>query len=447
MRGIPFPANPCRAPAKTLRLETLARELALKALYQCDLVEDHSPEDLRAFCSEYGDARAAALAVELLSGCLEHREEVDAVIRQTAQNWELERMATTDRNILRLGVFELLFHQQTPPKVAINEAIELAKKYSTENSPTFVNGVLDRIFNTRVVGGESPAGPRPALKPDPQARADLHVHSTASDGSVDPADLPALAAKAGLSAFALTDHDSVEGVAAAREAAQKAGVDLVAGVELTGYAPRPDGGEVEVHIAGLFVDETSAALRERLRELREARVDRVHRMMARLHEIGLDVDEQAVLARAHGGSVGRVHVAQQMVEQGFCRDLREVFDRYIGAGCPGYVPKEQLTPAEAVRLAHDAGGCAVLCHPGLLLGLEEQLPGLVESGLDAIEVHYPVHSDRDEMRLLELAKECGLAVTGGSDYHGDVKPDIHIGQEFVSFVELCELQRRAAGKA
>ncbi len=440
-----------------MRLETLARELALKALYQYDLVEDRTPEDLSAFCSDFGDPKAAALAMELLSGCLEHREAVDNVIRETAQNWELERMATTDRNILRLGVFELLFHQQTPPKVAINEAIELAKKYSTENSPTFVNGVLDRIFNTRVVDGGTPDGPEPAegeakgarlsIKPDPQARADLHVHSTASDGFVAPADLPAVAAKAGLSGFALTDHDSVEGVAAAREAAEKVGIALVPGVELTGYAPMPDGKEVEVHIAGLFVDETSSALRDRLRELREARVDRVHRMMARLHEIGLDVDEQAVLARAQGGSVGRVHVAQQMAEQGLCRDLRDAFDRYIGAGCPGYVPKEQLTPAEAVQLAHDAGGCAVLCHPGLLLGLEEHLPGLVESGLDAIEVHYPMHSDRDEMRLLEMAKDYGLAVTGGSDYHGDVKPDIHLGQEFVSFIELCELQRRAGRKS
>jgi predicted metal-dependent phosphoesterase TrpH len=356
---------------------------------------------------------------------------------------------------LRLGVFELLFHTRTPPKVAINEAIELAKKYSTENSPTFVNGVLDKIFNTRVVGGEPAAGnaaapalaATPALRPDPLAKADLHVHSTASDGSVDPADLAALALKAGMAAFALTDHDSVEGVAAAREAARKAGVELVAGVELTGYAPAPDGSEVEVHIVGLFVDETSQALLGRLRELREARVDRVHRMMARLHEIGLDVDEQAVLARAQGGSVGRVHVAQQMVEQGYCADLRDAFDRYIGAGCPAYVPKEQLTPAEAVQLAHSAGGCSVLSHPGLLLGVEEHLPGLVESGLDAIEVHYPMHSDRDEARLLEMARENGLAVSGGSDFHGAAKPDVHVGQEFVTFIELCELQRRAAAKA
>jgi transcription antitermination factor NusB len=429
-----------------LRLETLARELALKALYQHDLVEDRTQEDLRAFCLEYGDGKAAGLAMELLSGCLEHREAVDSVIRETAQNWELERMATTDRNILRLGVFELLFHQQTPPKVAINEAIELAKKYSTENSPTFVNGVLDRIFNTRVVSAEAPAEPALALKPDPEAKADLHVHSTASDGSFDPAELPALAAKAGLSAFALTDHDSVEGIAAARKGARKAGVELVPGVELTGYTQGRDGREVEIHIAGLFVDETSEPLRNRLRELREARVARARLIVAKLREIGLDVDEQAVMARAQGGSVGRVHVAQQMVEQGFCRDLREAFERYIGAGCPAYVPKEQLTPAEAVALARSAGGCAVLCHPGLLLGVEEHLPGLVESGLDGIEVHYPMHSDRDEKALLDMAREYGLAVTGGSDFHGAAKPDIHIGQEFVSFVELCDLQRRAVRK-
>ena len=349
--------------------------------------------------------------------------------------------------------------------------VELAKKFSTENSPTFVNGVLDRIFNTRVAGLETPqtqvaqagvtqedcpapyqaaavtACAVPTLRPDPEARADLHVHSTASDGSVAPEDLPALAVKAGMAAFALTDHDSVEGVAAARAAAQKVGVELIPGVELTGYAPRADGSEAEVHIAGLFVDETCKALLDRLKELREARVKRVHEITAILRDLGLDISEEAVLARAQGGAVGRVHVARQMVEQGYCADLREAFDRYLGAGCPACVPKEQLTPAEAVRLAKSAGGCAVLCHPGLSLDMEDLIPGLVESGLDALEVHYPMHSARDEARLLEMAREYGLTATGGSDFHGEAKPDISIGQEFVTFVELCELQRRAARKA
>jgi len=433
-----------------LRLETLARELALKALYQHDLLSERTTEELRAFCHEFGDAAAAELAMELIEGTLEHREAVDGVIRETAQNWELGRMATTDRNILRLGVFELLFHRQTPPKVAVNEAIELAKKYSTENSPTFVNGVLDRILNTRVLGAKNAAkadAPTPVLKPDPQLKADLHVHSTASDGSFEPEELPALAARSGLAAFALTDHDSLEGVEAAQAAARDAGIELIPGVELTGYAQRPDGSEVEIHIAGLFVDPNGSVLRDRLRQLREARVLRARRIAEKLRQIGLPLDEEAVVARAQGGSVGRIHVAQQMVEQGFCKDLREAFDRYIGAGCPAYVQKEQLTPAGAVELVHSAGGCAVLCHPGLVLGLEEHLPALVECGLDAMEVHYPMHSARDEQQLMDIARDYGLAVTGGSDFHGKAKPDIHIGQEFVSFVELCELQRRAARKA
>ncbi len=445
-----------------LRVQTLARELALKALYQHDLLGGRSPEELRAFCTQNGGPEVAEPAIELVEGCIGHGEKLDEVIRRTAENWELKRMATSDRNILRLGVFELLFRQQTPPKVAINEAIELAKKYSTANSPPFINGVLDRIYNVHVVGGaEEEAGPLPeaddspgaagkgraagvTARPDPQARADLHVHSTASDGSHEPSELPAMAAKAGVAALALTDHDSVEGVAAAGEAAAAVGVELVPGVELTGYAPRADGtGEMEVHIAGLFVDATSPVLLGRLRDLRAARVERIRQMSRKLGELGMAMDSEDVLRRADGGSVGRVHFAQQMVAQGYCRDLSEAFQRYIGADCPAYVAKEKMTPAQAIALVQAAGGCSALCHPALLPDFESYLEELVEQGLDALEVHCPVHTPQDERRLLEMARRFALAVTGGSDFHGAAKPEIRIGQETVSFVELDRLKQRA----
>ncbi|MHC4591559.1 MAG: transcription antitermination factor NusB [Planctomycetota bacterium] len=289
-----------------MRAQTLARELALQALYQHDLLGELPEGKLRAFCQENARPEVAEVALHLVEGCIARQDALDEIIRQTAENWELERMATSDRNILRLGVYELLFRKETPPKVAINEAIELAKKYSTENSPTFVNGVLDRIYTERsaedsdegaalsdcagcsLESAAAGGGVAVLERADPQARVDLHVHSTASDGSVDPADLPALAAKAGLAAFALTDHDSLEGIRVAGEAAEEIGILLVPGVELTGYAPSPDGEEdVEVHVAGVLVDAGSPALLDRLCQLRAARVQRVEQMSQKLQEFGV----------------------------------------------------------------------------------------------------------------------------------------------------------------
>ena len=430
---------------EALRLQTLAREAALKALYQYDLVAGRTLRDLLAFCAQSARPQAAELARQIVAGCIEHREELDDIIRRTAENWDIERMATADRNILRIGVYELLHRPETPPKVAINEAIELSKKYSTENSPTFVNGILDRIYATQVLPylADGSAG----VPPDPMARCDLHVHSTASDGTVDPAELPAMAAKAGLAAMALTDHDSVQGVAAARDAAEALGIELISGVELTAYAPAADGpAQVELHVAGLFVDHTSPDLLARLSRLRRSRVERVEQMARKLAEMGMRLDAEAVLARSQGGAVGRLHVAQEMVTRGYCADIGEAFDRHIGLGRPGYVPKEEMSPAEALELLHAAGGCGTLCHAGSIGDIDDRLPGLVEQGLDALEVHCPAHRPQDEKRLMDLAREHGLLVTGGSDFHGAVRPDVRLGQEAVSGVELDQLRRRAAAR-
>ncbi len=438
-----------------VRIETQARELALQALYQYDVLEACSLNELRTFCRENASTEAADLAMELIEGCIEHKETLDDIIRRTAEHWELERMAISDRNILRLGTFELLFRPQTPPKVALNEAIELAKKYSTENSPTFVNGILDRVYTAHVKSPPSedlqePAQSAPAAHgapatqtPDPQARADLHVHSTASDGSFAPAELPAMAAGAGLSGLALTDHDSVEGVAAARLAAEAVGIELVPGVELTSYARLAGRPETELHIAGLFVDCDNPDLTERLRGLRSARVERVKEITGKLREMGIEIESEQVLQRGPDAAVGRVHVAQEMIERGYCRDVAEVFGRYIGEGCPAYVLKEKMTPAEAIELVRTARGCAVLCHPSLTPGIEEYIEELVRDGLDALEVYCPAHTPRDKERLLAMARRFDLAVTGGSDFHGAAKPNIRIGHESVSFVELHELRRRA----
>jgi predicted metal-dependent phosphoesterase TrpH len=166
-------------------------------------------------------------------------------------------------------------------------------------------------------------------------------------------------------------------------------------------------------------------------------------MVEKLCKLGLTVDAESVLARAHGGAVGRLHLAQELVDLGHCRTLRDVFDQYIAGGRPAHVPKTKVRPGEAIEMIKEAGGCAVLCHPCMTDGFEELLPELVDLGLDALEAHYPSHSADDEKHLMDLARLYGLGITGGSDFHGDSKPGIDIGQEFVSFVELCDLQQRA----
>ena len=441
-----------------MKRRSLSRELALKALYQGDLT-GRLPADGLEELAEREDAQdTLAFARELTDGCAANRDAVDKVIQDTAENWRLDRMPFIDRNILRLAAYELLFRHDTPPKVAINEAIELAKKYSTENSGIFVNGVLDKIYSlygdrNRVEGADAPAvedrrstveNALRLLVGADQARADLHAHSTASDGSFTPQEVVRLAAQAGLSALALTDHDTVEGIRDAAPTAEEAGVRLIPGVELTAYSSNVhDGREMEVHVLGLFVDCEDAEFLAELERLRHIRVARIEQIAQKLSGLGLHLEADQILERARGGSVGRLHVARQMVRQSLCTGIKEAFDRYIGEGRPAYVSKERLTPAQAIQLIHSAGGCAVLAHPGCLMGADDLMEQLTQGGLDGVEVDYPGHSDGQRRHWKETADRFGLAASGGSDFHGDVKPETVIGLESVSLQQVCELLDRA----
>ena len=442
-----------------MRKRTQARQFALKALYQNDVMGELSPRTLEALCETEEAGEMLPFGRELLEGCLANQEVIDRIIEETAEHWRLDRMPIIDRNILRLATYEMVCRDDTPPKVAINEAIELAKKYSTENSATFVNGVLDRIYSTHArerkdseQNGSSGLqkedncglGVCKQFTPDPGARADLHVHSSASDGSLEPQEVVRLAAHSGLSAIALTDHDTVDGVPAAARAAAEVGIHLIPAVELTSYIDGEDrSGELEVHLIGLFVDTAAPHFVAELERLREVRVARVKKMSEKLRNLGFQLDSEDVLSRALGGSVGRVHVAQEMVQQGICDDIREAFDHYIGADGPAYVPKERLTPVEAIELVRSAGGCPVLAHPGLTEDAEDLLEHLAAAGLAGVEVHCPCHTPEDERRFLDVARRLGLAVSGGSDFHGEAKPRVSIGQECVSLVEVCDLAERA----
>lgn len=245
----------------------------------------------------------------------------------------------------------------------------------------------------------------------PALYVDLHMHSTASDGSRSPGEVIRAAARARLAAIALTDHDTVAGLPEAQRAGEELGVRVIAGVELSAVE-----GDTETHLLGLHLRDT-AVLERALAGLREMRERRARRIVEQLHAIGVHITMEAVLAQAADGAVGRPHVARALIAEGWAVDSRDAFDRYLGAGRPAYVPKEQLGMREAIGMIHDAGGLAVLAHPAAS-GTRERLSVLRDQGLDGVEVKHPSHSAADTARLAALARELDLVPSGGSDWHG-----------------------------
>lgn len=239
---------------------------------------------------------------------------------------------------------------------------------------------------------------------------DLHMHSTASDGALPAVEVVAAAARAGLHAIALTDHDTLAGVPDATATGGRLGVRVVPGVELSAH----DHGEV--HLLGLHISR-AAVLEARLVRFREARRARAQRIVERLNELGVPVTMANVLEHAGTGAIGRPHVARALVSLGRVRDQREAFDRWLGAGKPAYVEKEYLGIRDAIALVHEAGGIAVLAHPGpaATRARLEELRGI---GLDGVEVRHPGHSAEDVARIGALASHFELLSSGGSDWHG-----------------------------
>lgn len=246
----------------------------------------------------------------------------------------------------------------------------------------------------------------------PAARhIDLHLHSTASDGTTLPEAVVAAARLAGVMAIALTDHDTVEGIPAARAAAAGTGLDLVAGVELSAYE-----GDDEVHILGLHIEQLET-MGDSLRVFRSARRERAEEIVRKLNALGVRITFEDVLAVAKDAAIGRPHVARAMVENGWAMDLRDAFDRYLGAGRPAYLDKRRIGIAEAIELVHRCGGIAVLAHPGSE-GSLAWIGALAGMGLDGVEVIHPSHSAEDRARLLALCDHFRLVPSGGSDSHG-----------------------------
>jgi predicted metal-dependent phosphoesterase TrpH len=223
----------------------------------------------------------------------------------------------------------------------------------------------------------------------------------------------ALAAKHGVTVLAVTDHDSTEGLAEARAAAAAhPGMTIVPGIEIN-----CDVDGAEIHVLGYFLDVGAAWLQEFLREQRAERVARVHRVLAKLADLGMFVDAADVFALVKEGSAGRPHIAQAMVHRGYVRSVREAFDRFLHTGGPAAAPRRRLAPEQAVGIIRKARGVPVLAHPGLA-NRDAMIPALVEAGLAGIESFYPEHSAAQTQAYLALCERHALVATGGSDFHG-----------------------------
>ena len=246
------------------------------------------------------------------------------------------------------------------------------------------------------------------------SKIDLHIHSTASDGRFSPAEIVAKSAELGLSVIAITDHDTVNGIAPALLAAQAfPKLRVIPGIEINTDVPNG-----EAHVLGYFIDYTNRRLNEALERLRHSRRDRAQGMTAKLKGLGVHLDWQRVQEIAGDGAFGRPHIAQALLEKGYINTIREAFTKYIGRGGPAYVDRAKITPAEAVELVLQASGLPVLAHPLTIDDPETMTAELKKVGLVGIEVYYNNYDVDKIARLLSLANQHNLIVTGGSDYHG-----------------------------
>ncbi len=255
---------------------------------------------------------------------------------------------------------------------------------------------------------------------------DLHTHSTVSDGTDAPEQLVGLAADAGLTAIALTDHDTVDGLDAAHAAAEPLGIRLVRGCELSCAVDRG-----AMHLVVLFLEGETGPLQDRLAELRAGRDTRNEQMVAALADTGIEIGLDEVLEEAGKGAVGRPHIAAVLLRKGYVSSIKEAFHRWLTRGRPAYVERDRLDPAEAISLAHASGAVTVLAHPRSLdrgdTELSAALEELASAGLDGIECEYGRYTRHERTALRELARRHGLAPSGGSDYHGAYKPDLSVG--------------------
>ncbi len=259
---------------------------------------------------------------------------------------------------------------------------------------------------------------------------DLHMHSNFSDGSDSPTQLVEKAKQLGLTAIALTDHDTIDGIPEFLEAGERLGIHTVPGVEISVDTKLPNNGHM--HMLGLFIDPKGKKLKETLDYLRTQRNLRAEKIIRKLNELGVNITLEELLEEAGEGSIGRPHVAKILVRKGVVGSIQEAFDIYLAKGKPAYMDKVKLGEEDAIQMIHDAGGFAILAHPHLMnyptFGeARERIMQLREIGLDGFEIYYSTMPEEYTRGLIELAKAEGFVVSGGSDYHGANKDNIEMG--------------------
>lgn len=269
--------------------------------------------------------------------------------------------------------------------------------------------------------------------------ADLHSHTTASDGELSPEQLVDSAADAGLEAFAITDHDAVDSVRRAVEHGKKRGIEIIPGCELTVYD-----GRIEMHVLALFVDDQAPAFVALLQNMQRCRRERALAMAAKLRDSGIAIDDSDILEAAGGAaSIGRPHVAAALIKRGHARTVNAAMLHFLREGAPGYVEKFKLPAREAFAATHAAGGVAILAHPGIAPH-DELIPPLFSLGMDGVEAIYPSHSPVNRRYYTGLARRYEKLISGGSDYHGPrVRPNIQVANAGLDRASFEALRRKA----
>lgn len=257
---------------------------------------------------------------------------------------------------------------------------------------------------------------------------DLHVHSTASDGSLTPSLLVEYAVRKNLAAFALTDHDTCSGISEAIEHSKELGnpVKVIPGIELSAEYSGED-----IHILGLNIDYKNEEFLNELQVFVDSRNERNHKMISLLNENDIKISEDMINERFGDAIITRAHYAVLMIELGYVKDKDEAFNRYLNKGCPCYIPRHKISTFDAVNLIKKAGGHAVMAHPVLYKldenVLEQLIFSLSRKGLEGIEAIYSCNTDEDTEKYTRIAEKYGLYITGGSDFHGTAKPNLELG--------------------